>query len=618
MSGRIPDDKIREVQDRADILEVVSSYVALKRSGANHVGLCPFHAEKTPSFNVNPPRQIYHCFGCGVGGDAISFVRRMEGLSFPEAVRRLAERYGIDIAEEQRTPEEELARQRRAQLLRINEVAAEFYHGILMDNEDPRGRAARAYLRERGYGRETAERFRLGYAPEGWEALAAHLAGKGFEGELVRQLGLTRPGKEGRGDYDLFRARLIFPIFSARGEVAAFGARVLDKSLPKYINSPESPVYHKSAALYGLFQAREAMRRAGEAIVVEGYFDVLALHRAGFAQAVATCGTALTAEHARLLKRYAERVVLLFDQDSAGRQATWRAMEALLPEGVPVAAATLEAGEDPDSFTARHGVKALEERLKAARPVFELFLEDTLAAHGASVEGRAQAAEAILAKLRLIPGEIERTLYRQALARKTGLDEALLARRASALRGPAPGPAAPVVPPPQEPSGQAPRQALPGPARPAPRGLRGAQASPAPQALIRYLLERAAARERARSEGLASLLADGLLRRLAEKILALPEGGEAVSRAELAAVLDAEEVERLRAIRLPAAQLFGEDLDGLFGECRADVARSDARRRRSELLQQIHAAEAAGDREAGARLGRELQELRRLPGDKSD
>ncbi|WP_429885968.1 DNA primase [Geoalkalibacter halelectricus] len=617
MSGRIPDDKIREVQERADILDVVSSYVALKRSGANHVGLCPFHAEKTPSFNVNPPRQIYHCFGCGVGGDAISFVQRMEGLSFPEAVRRLAERYGIDIAEEQRSPEQELARQRRAQLVRINEVAAQFYHRILMAAEEPRGRTARAYLKQRGYGRDTAEKFCLGYAPEGWESLTRHLAEKGFETDLIRQVGLVRPGKEGRGDYDLFRKRLIFPIYSARGEVVAFGGRVLDQSLPKYINSPESPVYHKSATLYGLHQAREAMRRGEEAILVEGYFDVLALHRGGFSQAVATCGTALTAEHARLLKRYTARVVLLFDQDQAGRQATFRAMEALLPEGLAVAVTSLEAGEDPDSYMAKHGAAALRQCLEAARPVFEVFLDETLAAHGDSVEGRARAAEAVLEKLRLIPGEIERSLYLQALAQKTGLDPALLQGRSGGAGASAGTRSDEEAIPLPEPPDEGPTQGF---GAPAPRArARAAQAervSPAPQALIRYLLERAEARERARREGLDEVLGDHLLRRLAEKILSVPGVSGEIPRAGLSEILDADEARLLATIRLPAAQLFGDDLDSLFAECRADVARGAARRRRRELLQRIHDAQAAGDFDAWARYTRELQEMRRLQGGK--
>lgn len=613
MSGRIPDDKIREVQDRADILEVVSSYVALKRSGANHVGLCPFHAEKTPSFNVNPSRGIYHCFGCGVGGDAISFVQRMEGLSFPEAVRSLAERYGIEIAEEPRTPEQEMARQRREQLLRINEVAAEFYHGILMDNEDPRGRSARSYLKERGYGRESAQAFCLGYAPDGWEALADHLGKKGFDSELVRQLGLVRPGKQGRGDYDLFRARLIFPIFSPRGEVAAFGARVLDKTLPKYINSPESPVYHKSATLYGLYQARDAMRHRNEAIVVEGYFDVLALHRAGFSQAVATCGTALTAEHARLLKRYVERVVLLFDQDSAGRQATFRAMEVLLPEGLAVAATSLSPGEDPDSFLARQGVPAMQACLDAARPVFEVFLEGCLARHGASVEGRARASEEVLGKVSLIPGEIERSLYLRLLAEKTGLDAPLLARRAATLHAgrPTSHRNEPEVPPPEEPVylRPSPGQALP--PRVVDRRALGGRVAPAPQALICYLMARPEIRERVRSEGVDAFFSEMSLKALALKIMAWPQTQEPVRVAQLIEMLDAGEAALLRSIRLPAAELFGEDIDGLLAECRADVVRSGVQRQRRELMQRIQDAEAAGDIEAVARLTREFQDFRR-------
>lgn len=613
MSGRIPDDKIREVQDRADILEVVSTYVALKRSGANHVGLCPFHAEKTPSFNVNPPRGIYHCFGCGVGGDAISFVQRMEGLSFPEAVRSLAERYGIEIAEEPRTPEQEMARQRREQLLRINEVAAEFYHSILMNNEDARARGARSYLKERGYGRESAQIFRLGYAPDGWETLADHLNKKGFDGELVRELGLVRPGKQGRGDYDLFRARLIFPIFSPRGEVAAFGARVLDKSLPKYINSPESPVYHKSATLYGLYQARDAMRHSNEAIVVEGYFDVLALHRAGFSQAVATCGTALTVEHARLLKRYVERVVLLFDQDSAGRQATFRAMEALLPEGLTVAATSLTSGEDPDSFLARQGVPAMRTCLDAARPVFEIFLEECLARHGASVEGRSRAAEEVLGRVSLIPGEIERSLYLRLLAEKTGLDAQLLARRAATLhaRRTTPRQGESEVPPPEEPAlvRLPPGQALP--LRVAERRAPGGKVAPAPQALICYLMARPQVRERVRSEGVDVFFSEMSLKELALKILAWPQTQEPVSAAKLIETLSAGESALLRSIRLPATELFGEDIDGLLAECRADVARNGVQRQRRELMQRIHDAEAAGDIEAVARLTREFQEFRR-------
>ena len=430
MTGRIGEDKIQEIRERIDIVELVSSYLPLKRSGANHLGLCPFHSEKTPSFNVNAPRQIFHCFGCGVGGDVFSFVMRMEGLSFPEALRRLAERAGVEIEEEQLTPAEEQQRQERERLLRVSEVAAAFYHQQLLD--DPRGAEGRRYLRQRGYEGETVREFCLGYAPDSWQALAEHLAGKGFESKWARDiLGLVRAGSEGRSDYDLFRRRLLFPIQDSRGRVVAFGGRVLDDSLPKYINSPESPIYHKGRTLYGLYQAKEAMRRSETGIVVEGYFDQLALYRAGFQNAVATCGTALTAEHARLLKRYCKKLLLFFDQDKAGRKATFRAMEVLLAEGLSASVVELAADEDPDSFLAGHSAEELQSYFDQARPVLQVYLDHCLALHGDSIEGKARAAEEMLDKLRLLPSELERDLYLKELALRTGLDEQLIKKKAN-------------------------------------------------------------------------------------------------------------------------------------------------------------------------------------------
>ncbi len=431
MTGRIGEDKVQEIRERIDIVELISSYLPLKRSGANHLGLCPFHSEKTPSFNVNAPRQIFHCFGCGVGGDVFSFVMRMEGLSFPEALRRLAERAGVELEEEQLTPAEEQQRQERERLLRVSEVAAAFYHQQLLD--DPQGAEGRHYLRQRGYEGETVREFCLGYAPDGWQALAEHLAGKGFEPKWARDiLGLVRAGRDGRSDYDLFRRRLLFPIQDSRGRVVAFGGRVLDDSLPKYINSPESPIYHKGQILYGLYQAKEAMRRSETGIVVEGYFDQLALYRAGFQNAVATCGTALTVEQARLLKRYCKQLLLFFDQDKAGRKATFRAMEVLLAEGLSASVVELAADEDPDSFLAGHSAEELQVIFDRARPVLQVFLDYCLVLHGDSIEGKVRAAEEMLGKLRLLSSELERDLYLKELAQRTGLDEELLKKKAGA------------------------------------------------------------------------------------------------------------------------------------------------------------------------------------------
>ncbi|MBE0598670.1 MAG: DNA primase [Desulfuromonadales bacterium] len=429
MTGRIAEDKIQEIRERTDIVEIVSSYLPLRRAGANHLGLCPFHAEKTPSFNVNAARQIFHCFGCGVGGNVFSFLMRLEGLSFPDAVRRLGEKVGIEVEEEAPSAEELQQRQEQEQLARVTEVACEFYHRTLLEEKE--GAPGRRYLRQRGYDGEIARQFRLGFAPDRWEALAGHLAAKGFDPRWARELGLIRP-REGRGDFDLFRRRLLFPIIDLQGRVAAFGGRVLDDGLPKYLNSSESRLYHKGRLLFGLYQAREAMRRGGEGIVVEGYFDQLALHRAGFPQTVATCGTALTPEHGRLLKRYCERLLLLFDQDEAGRRATFRAMDVLLAEGVAAAVVTLDPGDDPDSFLRRCGAEEMRRRLGAARPVMEVFIEQTLAEHGEEIEGRARAVQEILPRLRRLPDEIERNLYLRALSERTGVELAVLRRQGSA------------------------------------------------------------------------------------------------------------------------------------------------------------------------------------------
>ncbi len=292
MTGQISEAKIGEVRERTDIVELVSQYVSLKRSGANHMGLCPFHSEKSPSFSVNAARQFFHCFGCGVGGDVFSFLMKIEGLAFPDAVRRLADRVGIELEEKSLSPEEELQRQQRDRLFQVNDVAAEYFHQLLM--EHPAGEPARRYLKERGYGRKAAGEYQLGYALESWDDLRQHLEKKGLAAEDIRTLGLIRPSKQDRGDYDLFRGRLIFPIHDLNGRVVAFAGRVLDDAKPKYMNSPESPIYHKGKVLFGLYQARQAMRQSGEVLLVEGYFDQLALQRAGFPQVVATCGTALT------------------------------------------------------------------------------------------------------------------------------------------------------------------------------------------------------------------------------------------------------------------------------------------------------------------------------------
>lgn len=558
MSRQIPEEIIQEIRDRTDIVEVVSSYLPLKRSGANNQGLCPFHSEKTPSFNVNSTRQIFHCFGCGVGGNVFTFLMRMEGLAFPEAVRRLGEKAGVEVPDEQMTPAEEQRRQEREKLARVNEVAADFYHQLLLDGDE--AAPARRYLRQRGFDAEAVRFFKLGYAPEQWDGLAKHLKQKGFEQKAIRdQLGLTRPGKEGREDYDLFRKRLMIPIHDIRDQAVAFGGRVLDDSLPKYINSPESPIYHKSRILYGLNGAREAMRRENAGIVVEGYFDQMALHRAGFENSVATCGTALTPEHVKLLKRYTDRLLLLFDQDKAGRQAILRAMEVLLPAGFSVAVVKLEEGADPDSFLVEHGNEKMKARLDEAQPVLEYYIDLTLEQCGDSVEGRARAVEAIAGKLSLLQSDIEKDLYIKAVSERTGLDASLLRSRSVAQQKPVPEarPAkAPVSAPPNKAASKIPDAVL-----------------KAQENMLRLLLGRLVPVTVVDVESIEELFPGEGFRVIAELIVNLFDDGQEVDSGRLHAKLDPAGMELLATLESGSSEYLDEDPDEIFAGCRITTKR---------------------------------------------
>ena len=559
--GRIADEKIDEIRERTDIVEVVSSYLPLKRSGVNHQGLCPFHQEKSPSFNVNSARQIFHCFGCGVGGNVFSFLMRMEGLSFPDAVRRLGEKVGVEVEEEAVSPEEVRRRDERERILRINEVAGEFYQQLLLTDEE--GAPGRRYLRQRGYESEIVRTFQLGFAPGGWESLAKHLAGKSFSSEDSQKAGLVRPGKQERGDYDLFRNRLLFPIHDLQGRMVAFGGRVLDDSLPKYINSPETAVYHKGQTLYGLYQARDAMRHNGEALVVEGYFDVLALHRAGFSGAVATCGTALTADHARLLKRYADKILLIFDEDAAGRQATFRAMDALVPAGLSVSVVTMPVGEDPDSLLKEKGEEGFRLCLDAARPVLEVFIEDQLRVNDESVEGRARAAEQVLERIKRLPGDLERSLYVKRLAELTGLDVELLK---SKVRGGVPALK----------QGRTPTQS---------NRVRkpAAETGQTQKYLLRLMLMDDQQRRLVRQEGTADLFIDDLFRELADYLLSREDEQGNLPDDLIDAALDADQQSLLTSLTFQETGDWADNADKIFTDCRRAASNYALKRRLKEI-----------------------------------
>ena len=388
------DDWVERVRAASDIVEVVGQTVALKRTGRNLVGLCPFHKEKTGSFSVNPERQFYHCFGCKAGGDVFRFVQETEKVGFIEAVEILSRRAGIPVPE-RRGEGGAAGSGARGRLSEALEAAAQAYEQWLGDPE--RGAAVRAYLERRGLTRDTQRTFRLGLAPEGWENLVQRLRGR-IADEVLMQAGLAARRETGRGGlYDRFRNRLMVPLVASGGVIVGFGARALsDADPPKYLNSPETPVYHKGAFLYALDQARRKAEPEGEMIVVEGYFDAIALHQAGLGNTVATSGTALTADQARLLKRVVPRIVLTYDGDTAGQEAMMRSLGVLLAEGLDVVVADLPEGEDPDTLVRAGGLEAWSAlRGRAADPV-EFIQRHVLRGHAGGRDPRERALQAVV------------------------------------------------------------------------------------------------------------------------------------------------------------------------------------------------------------------------------
>ncbi len=411
---RIPDQIVQEIRDRVDIVDLVGRYVTLRQAGRNFKGLCPFHSEKTPSFNVHREKQIFHCFGCGAGGDVFGFLIRHENLSFPEAVRTLAGELGIAISE---GGEGEVGVGER--LHRFNVAAQQFFVSSLAA---PVGEAARAYLAERGVTSEWVARFGIGFAPGGWDALRREFLRQKFaEGDAVRA-GLLAERDSG-GSYDRLRERITFPIQDVRGRIIGFGGRALrGDQEPKYLNTPETPLFRKRETFYGYPHALEAIRRAERAVVVEGYFDCIALAQADLPEVLATCGTALTEEHAAQLRRRTRNVVLFFDGDEAGRRAMLRALEVLLPQGLRVRAAELPTGEDPDSLLRGQGAAALRAVVEKAVPAIELVIRQAVATGVQTPWEKADAVAVVVPLLARVPDAVERFEFTRCLALLAGVE----------------------------------------------------------------------------------------------------------------------------------------------------------------------------------------------------
>jgi DNA primase len=498
------------VKQQADIVRVIGEYVRLKKSGANFTGLCPFHQEKSPSFAVHPVKQIYHCFGCGVGGDVFKFVMEMDKSTFPEAIRTVAEKCGIAIPKpRERSPEERKENQQRSALVEMHREAAAFFGRSLHDS--PEGKVAMAYLEDRGLDRETMKRFGLGFAPSSGDALLRFLKQK-YPDKLLDVSGLISRDQSGRA-YDRFRRRIMFPIANESGKVIAFGGRAMGDDMPKYMNSPETPIYTKSNVLYHVDRAKEALRQSDFAVLVEGYMDAIAVARSGIANVVASCGTSLAEPQIKLLSRFTRRVIVNYDPDNAGQIATERSISLLLESEFDVRVLALPGKADPDKFLKEQGADAYHKLLSQAPPYLDYLIGRARLMDRTTAAGKVAALNFLMPYVQRLPNRLLRSEWATRIASELRVDEPVLRealRRAASERR----------------SEVKPKAELLGPA-----------VKPAERLIIRMLVEAESFREKLANELVSSALYRGLeSERLLDLLIA--KVGEPADPAALAASLE--------------------------------------------------------------------------------
>ena len=420
-------DTIQEVKSRVDIIDVISDFVSLKKSGQNYKALSPFTNEKTPSFFVVPAKGIFKDFSSGKGGDAFTFLIEHEGMSYVEAIRYLAKKYGVEIKEDQVSGEFQAAQSEREGLYILMNFAKDYYKGLLIHSEEGRG-IGLSYFRERGFNDRMIEKFELGYALDAWEKFSEEAIKKGYNKELLEKTGLVVKKEDGTS-YDRFRGRVIFPVHNISGKVIAFGARMLgkEKNQPKYVNSPESEIYHKGSVLYGLFQAKNAIRQEDNCFLVEGYTDIISMHQSDVENVVASSGTALTEDQIKLIRRFTENVTVLFDGDTAGIKAALRGIDLILKGGLNVRVALFPDGEDPDSYSRKVGTTAFQKFLKERATDFISFKADLYASEAAGDPIRkAESIKEIVKSIALIPDPVKRSVYIQETSNLLKISEAVL------------------------------------------------------------------------------------------------------------------------------------------------------------------------------------------------
>ena len=424
MSGFIPEEKIEEIRIASDIYEVISGYMALSKTGKNYKGLCPFHQEKTPSFVVSTEKQMFHCFGCGLGGNVFSFLMKHENISFPESVLFLARRYGIQIKVPHGIEGEKFV-EKKELLYKVNDLAYKFFKRAL--RETPEGKKALEYLKKRDISDDLVENFGIGYTLPDWDLLVKYLEKNRFSKEGLVESGLAILRENKSGLYDRFRSRIIFPIFDTRGRIMGFGGRNLDKSLPKYINSPETLIYKKGENLYGLHIAREKIKSEGYCIITEGYIDVITAHKFGFVNCVASLGTALTEKQLRIIKGLTEKIIFVYDSDKAGINAVIRAWEGVLKTGLSGKVVVLPEGEDPDSFLRSKGGEAFNSLVKNSRDIGEYVIDRSIEGYNLNtISDRSQALTKVINILEPVLCLIKFADYSSYMVSKLGIKDELL------------------------------------------------------------------------------------------------------------------------------------------------------------------------------------------------
>jgi DNA primase len=583
MAGRIPENLLEDILGRVDIVEIISGYIPLKKSGQNFKANCPFHHEKTASFMVSPQRQIYHCFGCGESGNAFKFLMRHERMEFPEAVEILARKSGVNLPSQDK-PEVAKAASLSSQLHKVNELAVNFYENNLQANN---AQAARDYLLKRGINPATIKEFRLGLATSGWDNLINFLRSKFVSLTLMEQAGLVLP-KDTGGYYDRFRSRIIFPIFDIRSRVIGFGARVMDNSLPKYINSPETPIYTKGKNLFGLNLSKDSIRDSDSAIIVEGYLDFIIPYQEGLKNIVASQGTALTLEQIKLLKRYTSNVVMIYDGDTAGEIATLRSLDILIDEGVNVRVVPLPKGMDPDMLVRQEGAASLKAKIENAANLFDYKLNLLKSRHNLKdAHGKSKIASEMLITINKFDDAILRGEYIRRLSEEIKIPEHYILEELNKLKS----------------SVKTYEQ------QPVPLLKKQAEINPAEKLLIKFMLEEKDLIEKIMQELAPSDFADTRTAKIVSIMHDLVVQGKNIEPSVLMNYFSEDDASALVCETMFMPALDGQEREKAVNDCIRRIKVQRLKSRREHLHIQIKSAQSSGDQQ---KLNSLIQEFHNL------